>query len=144
VVLELRIKLRSRKWIRRKAAHILEWRVRVMTVKKRKERSTTRWMLDVLGSDKPGCLNLPPEFLCGLRAALDAGLTCEQITAVIVLFTGVYEAGEKMSGPELLERAKVLSASMVGDITSRQDELEQRKKNEAFQRKLLSRGSRKS
>lgn len=108
---------------------------------KQKKRSSTQWMLEVLARTEKGeCLNLPPEFLCGLRGCLEAGLSCEEIIAVLVLFTGVYEAGEKMSGPELVERAKHLASTMKGDICFYAFEREQkqgRNREHARKRKAL-------
>jgi hypothetical protein len=47
---------------------------------------------------------------------MEAGLSCEQLTAMIVLFAGIYEAGEKLSGSELVERAVHLASTMNADI----------------------------
>ena len=83
----------------------------------RRKRSSTQWMLETLSSaNETECRTFPPEFICGLRAAMDSGLGCEQLTAMIVLFAGIYEAGEKLSGPELVERAVCLASVMNGDI----------------------------
>jgi len=94
-----------------------------------RKRSSTEWMIKALAKADRTDVSLPPEFLCGLRGALEAGLSCEEITALLVLFTGVYEAGERMTGSELVERAKHLAVSMKGDICLRADERAQRRKN---------------
>lgn len=58
----------------------------------------------------------PGAFLAGLRAALDSGLSAEQLTALLVLFAGIYEVSGSMDGEELLEKAKTLVSVMDGDI----------------------------
>jgi len=99
----------------------------------KQKRSSTQWMLESLsGMDESKCEHFPPEFICGLRGALEAGLSCEQLTAMVVLFTGIYEAGERMTGLELVERATHLSCVMRGDICFRSEELDQRRKNKAL------------
>jgi hypothetical protein len=62
------------------------------------------------------CPILPPLFVMGLRAAIDTGLSCEQITAFLVLFTGLYETADTMEGKEIVERAEQLSEIMRGDV----------------------------
>ena len=95
-----------------------------------RKRSSTEWMIEALTkADETECKNLPPEFLCGLRGALEAGLSCEEITALLVLFTGIYEAGEKMTGSELVERAVLLASTMKGDICFCAGERTQKRKN---------------
>lgn len=49
---------------------------------------------------------LPECFLVGLRSALDAGLSCEQIASFIILATGLYEAMDNFDGDELILRSK--------------------------------------
>ena len=84
----------------------------------KQKRSSTQWMLETLsGMSGSECEHFPPEFICGLRGALEAGLSCEQLTAMVVLFTGIYEAGERMTGSELVERATHLVCIMKGDIS---------------------------
>jgi len=83
----------------------------------KKQQKSTQWMMEALSeAGESSCDHFPPEFLCGLRGAMDAGLSCEELTALVVLFTGIYEAGERMSGSELIKRAKHLSCVMKGDI----------------------------
>jgi len=108
-----------------------------------RKRSATEWMLETLAeADRVECKNFPPEFLCGLRGALDAGLSCEQITALLVLFAGIYEAGEKMTGSELVERAVHLASTMKGDICFCAGERQQKRKNrEALLAKKRRRGA---
>jgi len=103
------------------------------------KRSSTQWMLETLSkADGAECKNFPPEFICGLRAAMDAGLSCEQLTAMIVLFAGIYEAAEKMSGPELVEKAEHLAGAINADICYFADKRERvQRKREAKTRKVL-------
>lgn len=63
-----------------------------------------------------GELDLPPSFIVGLRGCLEAGLSCEEITALLVLFSGVYEASVHTNGEVLVERAVHLANIMSGDI----------------------------
>jgi len=94
-----------------------------------RKRSSTQWMLETLSSGD-GALNntFPPEFICGLRAAMETGLSCEQLTAMLVLFAGIYEAGEELSGTELIERAMFLASTMRADIDYCVGVREERKK----------------
>lgn len=87
-----------------------------MGKKRRKKKTSTERMLDALDKcDACLCKNFPPEFLIGLRGAIDAGLSCEQITAFFVLATGWYKACEHMDGESLVQRAFMLSKVMAGD-----------------------------
>ena len=109
----------------------------------RRKRSSTEWMLEAVASTSDvSCPNFPPEFLCGLRGALDAGLSCEEITAMLVLFTGVYEAAERLTGAELIERAVILACSMCGDVEFLQREREQTRRNKRYASTLIRRGKR--
>lgn len=87
-----------------------------MGKKRRKPTSTQRLLVAVEECNECACKNFPPEFLIGLRGVLDAGITCEQITAFLVLVTGWYRACEKMSGEELIQRAFALGRVIEGDI----------------------------
>lgn len=100
-----------------------------------RKRTSTQWMLETLSSPSDSeSTHFPPEFICGLRGALEAGLSCEQLTAMIVLATGIYEAGERMSGSELVERAVHLTSLMKGDICFRSEERERARKNREFRK----------
>ena len=103
------------------------------------KRSSTQWMLEALSStDGAECKNFPPEFICGLRAAMDAGLSCDQLTAMLVLFAGIYEASGKMSGLELIEKAECLASAINADICYCADKRERmRIKNEMKAKKVL-------
>ena len=98
----------------------------------RRRRTSTEWMLEALSKPSVECGQLPSEFLCGLRGALEAGLSCEEITAFLVLLTGIYEAGERMTGSELVERAVHLACMMKGDICFCTREREQKQRNKAL------------
>ena len=94
-----------------------------MGKRKRKRKTSTEKMMEALESCEAClCRNFPPEFLIGLRGAVDAGLSCEQITAFFVLVTGWYKACEKMDGESLVQRAFMLSKVMAED--AREEELE--------------------
>jgi len=54
----------------------------------------------------------PEDFLIAMRLALESGLSCEQITATILLLVGVKEAEDVWFGIELVERAVQLMDSM--------------------------------
>lgn len=96
----------------------------------KRKRSSTQWMLESLsGMGESKCEHFPPEFICGLRGAMEAGLSCEQLIAMIVLFTGIYEAGEKMTGSELVERATHLVCIMKGDISFHSGERDRNRKS---------------
>lgn len=100
-----------------------------------KKRSSTKWMVDVLSSSNRETFpNLPPELLCGLRTALDVGLSCEQISSLLVLFAGIYEGSSKMSSEELRRRTEALATVMAEDISEQEKMQEQSLKNLAFKR----------
>ena len=82
----------------------------------KRKRSSTQWMLDAVTRERSESMDLPPELICGLRGALEAGLSCEEITSLLVLFAGIYEAAERWTGPELIERATLLGNMMKGEI----------------------------
>ena len=101
-----------------------------------KRKSSTERMIETLGgTGESSYVSFPPEFLSGLRGALEAGLSCEELTALLILFTGIYEAGEKMSGVELIQRAEHLSSVMRGDIDNSLREQERSRKSR--ERKVL-------
>ena len=56
----------------------------------------------------------PVVFLDGLRTALDAGLSCEQITANLILTASLYEALEQFDGEELIERVRQIAKVIKG------------------------------
>jgi len=55
---------------------------------------------------------LPKSFLEALSAALDSGLTCDQIAAILLLIAGVKEGEDVWEGTALVERAALLMNSM--------------------------------
>jgi len=80
-------------------------------------RSTTEWLVEAVTRESTAVVpQWPPSFLAGLRGALGAGITCDQITAMIILQTGVDEAMIVSSGDTIVERAKTLMEIMKGDI----------------------------
>jgi hypothetical protein len=85
---------------------------------KRKTLTSTEKMLQaVADAEEDKCPTFPSSFLVGLRGALDAGLSEPEITALLVLFTGVYEASVRMSGETLVNKAQMVAEVMAGDIT---------------------------
>lgn len=56
----------------------------------------------------------PDCFLRGLREALDAGLSCEQITASLVIGTGLYEMRDNFEGKELVDRVERIMGIIKG------------------------------
>jgi len=70
--------------------------------------------LDESDGDNPSP-TFPKPFLIALRLAIDAGLTCEQITALIMLQTGVVEMEDRLYGENLVDRIK--SILRILDIT---------------------------
>ena len=83
----------------------------------KKKQSPTEWMLETVCNAEPlWSPDLPVEFVCGLRASLEAGLSCEEITALLILFIGVYEASERYTGDELIRRATTIANVMRGDV----------------------------
>ena len=55
----------------------------------------------------------PREFIDAIRSGVDAGLTSEQITSIILLATSVIGVGG-LDGPELLGRTKEVSTVLAG------------------------------
>lgn len=89
---------------------------------KKKKRTPTEQMIEAVSRAEPAaCPNFPASFLCGLRGALDAGLSAEEITALLVLFAGVHEATSSLPRTELIRRAHLLADTMRGDILDQAD-----------------------
>jgi len=57
----------------------------------------------------------PKEYLNGLRMALEAGLSCEQIVSFLVLASGIYECGAAFDEGELLHRSQYIISVMKRD-----------------------------
>jgi len=74
-------------------------------------RTTRLWkVLQCLEDDDDLERIVPKEFIIGIRCALDAGMSCEQIVSVLVLSAGVYKANAGMLETEtLIERATNLA-----------------------------------
>ena len=107
----------------------------------KKKKSSTEQMLDAVAkareeSEEGNPRNFPSAFLIGLRGALDAGLSGEEITALLVLFSGIYEASARMAGEALIERASAIAEMMAGDINEKsRDRLRVKKNKESRERK---------
>jgi len=101
---------------------------------KKKQTPTEQMIQAVTEYRTSECPNFPPEFLIGLRGALDAGLSCGQITALLVLSTGVCKVAENMPEEEMIERARQLANVMQSDIVRIGEEREQLKRNREFQK----------
>lgn len=56
----------------------------------------------------------PALFLGGLRTALDAGLSCEQIVSFLILSSGLYAAIDRFDGQELVNRAAEIAHVIKG------------------------------
>jgi hypothetical protein len=57
----------------------------------------------------------PPRFLESLRLALEAGMSCEQISSVLYMATAVYKMGDRFEPDELLLRIRSLADVIGGD-----------------------------
>ena len=78
--------------------------------------------------------SIPPRFIDGLRQSLEAGLTCEEIVASLILFAGFHEALRRMGGLTATEKALNLVKVMKRDIElSRAEERFEQRNN--FQRR---------
>jgi len=101
----------------------------------RMRKTPTEQMIDaVCAIHEDECPTLPATFLRGLRGALDAGLSAEQITALLVLFTGIYEASKKVPQDELIHRACLLANVMKGDIVDLSEQRSQAEANREYRR----------
>ena len=58
----------------------------------------------------------PDEFLIGMRAAVEAGVTCEQIVAHLTLITGLHKLLGAMDGEEMVLRSVEIVRVMRGDL----------------------------
>lgn len=83
---------------------------------------------DLGGMSKPGMI-MPSSFLKGLRGALVAGLTCEELVSLMLIITGIREMEHDYDRDELVMRTTNIVNVMRGDIDymSRQQELEKRR-----------------
>jgi hypothetical protein len=62
----------------------------------------------------PDTVVLPLSLIQGLRLAIDAGMSCDQIVATLTLGVGVYEAMDHFQGGELMTRVESLALLMRG------------------------------
>ena len=76
--------------------------------------------IEAQGADSDGASSagmiMPPTFLRGLRKALTAGLTCEQLVSFLWILTGIYEIEHDYDGDELIERTAYVVGVMQGDM----------------------------
>lgn len=104
-----------------------------------RKKSSTEQMLEAVGRAEKEVTegaSFPPSFLIGLRGALDAGLSGEEITALLVMFSGIYEASARMPGEALVERAREIAGVMSGDVDEKiRDRLRVEKNKEWRKRK---------
>ncbi len=61
-------------------------------------------------------MTFPESFLSGLRNALKAGLTCEQLVAFMSIITGLHEISKGFGDDELVKRTAYLVEVMKGDL----------------------------
>ena len=80
--------------------------------------SETRRLWSAAGSAEAR-LVFPEAFLESLRSALDAGMSCEQITSCIYMVTAVVRMGDRFCPDELVPRVKSLAEVIGGDIHCR-------------------------
>jgi len=59
---------------------------------------------------------LPLNFIDGLRRSLESGLSCEEITSCLILFTGFHESMRRMGGKSAVEKALNIVHIMKRDI----------------------------
>lgn len=59
---------------------------------------------------------LPRRLLLGLRAALESGLSCEQITCILTVAAGLHEMSDRFDEGELVKRVQHLVKVMKGDV----------------------------
>lgn len=61
---------------------------------------------------------LPKNLLLAIRAALESGLSCEEISAYVLLASGLEEMKGKLENTSLLERVNRISTVMSHSIDS--------------------------
>jgi len=59
---------------------------------------------------------LPVEFIDGLRACLEAGMSCRRVSAFLLLAAGTEEADDLFDGDELMLRAEEIMRVVQGLI----------------------------
>jgi len=58
----------------------------------------------------------PEEFLCGIRNALEAGLSCDEMVGVLLLLTRLHEVLDEFGSTEFLSRVSNIVAIIQEDI----------------------------
>ena len=76
--------------------------------------------VEALGEERKSTSNVkitfPESFLSGLREALVAGLTCEQIVAFLAITSELHKVLHNFDGQELLDRTDGILRAMEGDL----------------------------
>ena len=84
------------------------------------EATPTARLWDCVVPPEPECLErplLPGSFIEGLRAALETGMSCEQITAMLFVMAGLYEMMDRFDPDELVGRSVEIVRVMKGDLS---------------------------
>lgn len=101
------------------------------------KRTMTEKLLDAVElSEETKCPHFPAEFLLGLRGALEAGLTGEEVVALLILFSGIYEASARMDGEELIDRVRRLSIIIKSDISIEEESRLRIEKNREWRKRM--------
>ena len=82
----------------------------------------------------------PPGFMRALRGALDAGMSCEQITAFLVIATGLHEVMGGFDGEELVERCRRVMKLVEGDKDRLEREADEQERYRMVRDQAKSRG----
>ena len=77
-------------------------------------RSNTELLWRSLDDNDEQRPTMPKSFIYGLRACLEAGMSCEQITAMLLVVGGVYEITFELAGDELVRRTAEVLRVMKG------------------------------
>ena len=87
---------------------------------KKKRHSPTKELWDALevelSRDEEERSSFPKGFLIGLRLALESGLTCQQITSMIILQTSLFDMSKSFDRESLISRARYLAEVIKEDI----------------------------
>ena len=103
----------------------------------KRKRTMTEMLLDAVEQvEETKCPHFPAEFLLGLRGVLEAGLTGEEIVALLILFGGIYEASSRMNGEELIDRAKRLSIIIKSDMSVQEESRLRIEKNKEWRKRM--------
>jgi len=58
----------------------------------------------------------PKQFLVGLRLALEAGISCQQITSMLILQSALFDLTDKFEGESLVQRTRQIVEVMQRDL----------------------------